>query len=358
MEDVVRQLDKIAKDIEAAKARPKEPAGKVSGALPVVIKSVGVLSPWSVGSRVWQNLNTFASRVEDPESREKLAELGEQVKALLGAQAIDPATGVFNVVRLYYYLRANELDVQDAASMIVLHSHGRDDLKLDDKRKRIITEDMGFSTLPDNEEIRKYQHGNAFLGMSKDGRIVSYECFGDSKLDGLKESKSVEECKCDAVAECGGDSRGESLALTPFLSLSLSLSLSLPLSLYLSLSLSLSQDVEWILYVTELKSMLRDAVGAVNGKDTSSMQFWDVTGGANMGALFNMMECESQSRKDRGTGKASASPAPTQPETADLQAAGSALKRVGPYGADEVTYLVNFPPFLKMIVTMVEAGAG
>ena len=227
MEDVVRQLDRIAKDVEARKARPAMISS--SGALPILHKSEGVFNPWSVGSKVWQNLNSFASRIEDPESRGKLVELGEQVMALLGPKAIDPVTGVFNVARLYYYLRANELDVQDAASMIVLHSHGRDDLKLDDKRKRIITEDMSFSTLPDNEEIRKYQHGNSFLGTSKDGRIVSYECFGNSKLDGLKESKSVEECKCDAVAECGGDSRGESLALTPFLSLPLSLSLSLSL---------------------------------------------------------------------------------------------------------------------------------
>ena len=60
----------------------------------------------------------------------------------------------------------------------------------------------------------------------------------------------------------------------------------------------------------------------------------------------------------RGTGNAFASPTPTQPETADLQAAGSALKRIGPNGAEEITYLVNFPPFLKMILTMVEAGAG
>ena len=57
-------------------------------------------SPWKDGCKVAESMNTFASRLEDAESREELGLLREQVKGALGQSAVDPMMGVYNDVRL------------------------------------------------------------------------------------------------------------------------------------------------------------------------------------------------------------------------------------------------------------------
>ena len=113
---------------------------------------------------------------------------------VLGAQATEPLSGVYNPARLFRFLCIAEMDVRDARNQIVLNFNARVEFELDAKRERIVREDLSFNTLPRMLEYIRYQPFNPFLGRAKDGRAVSYLNFGDkSDFEGLKKAFTVDE---------------------------------------------------------------------------------------------------------------------------------------------------------------------
>ena len=193
MDAVVSRLEMI---IEEADAVPSTGAStrRPPTAAPKSMRREGessVSNPWKLGSKVATSLDTFASRLEDEESGQKLLELAKEVREVLGPDVTSNMSGVYNHARLYRMLCFNSMDVCDTLSMVIVNSNAREEFGVDAKRQRIVTENLGFSTLPDQDKWRKYQPHNLFLGMSKDGRLVTYYSLGTA-ADFVGES------------ECGG----------------------------------------------------------------------------------------------------------------------------------------------------------
>ena len=134
-------------------------------------KKDSVASPWAHPStkRVGDLFASFSARIQEPETREKLEELTAIAKVLLGPKAIHVESGVYNPVRLYRILVSSDMDILDAMGVIVLTSNARNDFKLDDKRNRIVNEDLGFDSLPRALEYREFQPVNLYLGRGKVG---------------------------------------------------------------------------------------------------------------------------------------------------------------------------------------------
>ena len=139
MTDVVKRLQVI---IDYEKEKPARRRNRAAIALtPVVEKqSKGTRNPWIKGSAVATALETFTSRLEDSETRAKLEKLSSQVAASLGDQAVDIFVGVYNPARLYRYLCNAEMDVADAHAKAVIVANSRTELKMDEKRERIVSE--------------------------------------------------------------------------------------------------------------------------------------------------------------------------------------------------------------------------
>ena len=188
MENVVRKLEKIIEDSEAAPQKAHGPIVMVTGT------SADVTSPWSSSSKVASAMQTLVSRIEDVELRTKLVELCKAVEADLGLQATDPASGVYNAARLLRFLYGSEKDVGDARTQTVLNFNARKEFEMDAKRELIVNNDHSFDTLPRLAEYRNFQPANQFVGRAKDGRVISYINFGSQcDLEGLKKAFSVEE---------------------------------------------------------------------------------------------------------------------------------------------------------------------
>ena len=270
--DVVRRLDRILKETETTSSRP---AASLQQQI-LGDTSQGASNPWAQGSAFGTALVTFASRIKEKEgAAAKLEELSKHVESKLGAPAVDPVCGVYNSPRLYRFLLAHEMDVQDATSAVVMNSSGRAEFAMDAKREAIgegfesvgegarsgeagvresgnspptpplVTTNLGFSTLPRAEEFRKYIPSNPFVGRAKDGRVVRYNCIGRAAdLDGFQNAFSI----------------GDALDL--------------------------------LLYHVELSRMLLDALSAIDGRNIASISFYDCSG-REMNSLFHLMSCES-----------------------------------------------------------------
>ena len=144
MQDVVRRLEKIIQDAEAARAkfctssRPKN--------LSDTLRSLS--SPWSVSQKVTAAVESFSSRFTDPELQPKLVELRKLVDADLGPEVTEPLAGVYSATNLLRFLRMCENDVNDARTQVVLNSNARLEFKMDAKREHIVCDDLSFDTLP------------------------------------------------------------------------------------------------------------------------------------------------------------------------------------------------------------------
>ena len=152
MESVASRLEDI---LEESKASSTSVA--CTGNLPTVTSaelgqsiqtSPSIFNPWREGFKVEQSMRSFASRVRDVEHRQPLQELCKQVETLLGPKATNASTGVYNAVRLYRFLLINELDVQDARTMVVMNAKARQEYKMDEKRARIVNENLGLEDFP------------------------------------------------------------------------------------------------------------------------------------------------------------------------------------------------------------------
>ena len=130
--------------------------------------------------RIVGAMETFASRLENPNNRDLLGQLTTQVREYLGARAVDITLGVWNPARLYLALIFNEMDVVDAAEMVILNSTARTEFGANIKRNLIVSEHLGFSNFPRAAEWRGHQAHNLFLGRSKNGRVVNYYAAGSA----------------------------------------------------------------------------------------------------------------------------------------------------------------------------------
>ena len=218
MEGVVRRLEEIIEDADTVPAR----SAKVGPRALKNNKAPDLPSPWHAAPNVSTAMDTFALRIEDPTAMAKLEELRKEVEAALGPQAVNNTYGVYNVARLYRFLLISKMDVQEAKVMTVLNSNARLEFKADEKRRRIIEEDLSYDTLPRFRELLTYQPINNFVGRSKDGCIITYIHLGrDFDIDGLTGAFSIEdylelvmtckELKCllyDTISAISG--RGES----------------------------------------------------------------------------------------------------------------------------------------------------
>ena len=240
MEKVVSRLEKIIQATEAVPAKSKE-SGLTTRSLPTVMsKGTGtVANPWAAGSRVARCFETFASRLEDAESRQKLDELTMEVSKRLGPKM---SAGVYNPARLFRFLCWNEMDVADTTSAVVVNKNARDEYKMDSMRERIVSEDLSFHTLPRAAAFQKYAPYNPFLGRSKGGHVFDYFNYGDAAdFQGLREAFSVEEY------------------------------------------------TEFLLFSTELYLLAVDALSAIEARDIPSATFYDLSGGS-LAKLFGMLE--------------------------------------------------------------------
>ena len=238
MEDVVQRLEKIIKDADATpldSLRDKWTPG-------VSNKSkVGVQNPWAAGSKIATAFETFASRLSDAESQEKLEELSKEVGTLLGARAIDTVSGVFNIARLYRILCSKAMDIADAKAAVVLYFNTRAEHKMDAKRKHIVSENLSFDTIPRSAEYQKYVPNNPFVCRAKDGQIINYYCFGaGANFDGLRNAFTIEEY------------------------------------------------VDFMMFMIELNLLMVDALSAIEARDIPDVTFYDMSGGS-LAKLFDML---------------------------------------------------------------------
>ena len=191
MQDVVRRLEKI---IEEAETKPAVSDKKSGPVLVTTDKPNALSSPWHASPNVSTAIETFISRIEDHESRAGLEELRKRVTADLGAQATESLSGVYNPVRLFYFLCIAEMDVRDARNQIVLNANARVEFNLDAKREHIVQENLSFNALPRMLEYLRYQPFNLFIGRAKGGGGISYLNYGDKcDFEGLKNAFSIDE---------------------------------------------------------------------------------------------------------------------------------------------------------------------
>ena len=192
MSKVVRRLEMIIEEVEAAPVKEVKSRGG-----PTVVhagEAVDLESPWRSSSKIKTAMETFASRIEDAEMRDKLDELCELVQADLGPRAVDPVTGIYNAPRLLRFLYCNEMDVGDARTQVVLNSNARQEFTMDVRRERILAENMSFDTVPRVAEYQKYQPNNLCLCRAKNGSVVSYVSYGSkSDFEGMKSAFTLEE---------------------------------------------------------------------------------------------------------------------------------------------------------------------
>ena len=110
------------------------------------------LNPWVEGSAAAEALQNYASFLKDPDQRQLLEELHAKVETLFGTEAIDPAKGVWNLARLFRFLRSAEMDVNDAVNLLIASDSLRVKHSMNAKRELIVSEDLSLSTLPRAKE--------------------------------------------------------------------------------------------------------------------------------------------------------------------------------------------------------------
>ena len=226
MENVVRRLESICAELQA---RPT--------------KSASPLSNDVFDGTLLRAVETFASRVGKPGHRKCLQELRQKVGAILGNQAIDESKGVYNSPRLYRFLLCNHMDATDAISKVILNSNSRIEFGMDIKRSNIVSNDLGFATIPRAAEFRKFVQSNPFVGRAKDGRVIDYHCVGAAlNVEGLQKAFSIKDC------------------------------------------------TELLLYNIELSGIILDALSAVEGRNISCITFYDCSD-FNLDTLFKFMSC-------------------------------------------------------------------
>ena len=113
------------------------------------------LNPWVEGSAAAEALQNYASFLKDPDQRQLLEELHAKVETLFGTEAIDPAKGVWNLARLFRFLRSAEMDVNDAVNLLIASDSLRVKHSMNAKRELIVSEDFSLSSLPRVKEAHK-----------------------------------------------------------------------------------------------------------------------------------------------------------------------------------------------------------
>ena len=241
--DVVRRLEKICEAVHEKKQR-KTSSKDLRRILDDKQIYGTATNPWTSGTAVATALETFCSRLKDPETQSKLKELSHETAKLLGAQAVDPGVGVYNMVRLHRFLKSNKMDVEDSKTAVVLNSNARGEFKLDAKRKLIVDQDLSFNALPRFAEFVRYQPMNPLLGETKDGRTFGYMSWGSrTNFDGLVKAFSVQDY------------------------------------------------VDTILFTQELYRLLEDARSAVKGRECGHASLYDCSG-ASIVQIMSKMERE------------------------------------------------------------------
>ena len=113
---------------------------------------------------------------------------------------------------------------------------------MDEKRDRIVREDLGFNTLPRLKEWIGFQPTNYDLGRANDGRIMDYYSFGSgADLESATKVFSIDEYS------------------------------------------------EVVLFAIELNRMRLDALCAIEGRDIAFVSFRDFSGGS-ISKIFNVLE--------------------------------------------------------------------
>ena len=148
-------MAKLETIVEEVETRPRKESSRDLGKVGPRIISMGGQSsnPWGTESHVLTCLENFASRIENEENRTNLEDLRKEAEAVLGPEAVDPELGVYNAARLYRFLKINQMDVQDAISMVVVNSNARAEFKMDAKRERLVREDHSFDSFPHAREF-------------------------------------------------------------------------------------------------------------------------------------------------------------------------------------------------------------
>ena len=202
MADVVHRLVKIRKQVQAKPIAVDSPffdsrSLNAGATAPRVLntKVQAVKSPWEVGSPIESALQTLPWRILDPTVGDKLERLCKEVEELLGAKATSTSSGVYNPARLYHLLCINQMDVQDAKSMVVLNSNARVEFGMDAKRSHIVRSDLSFTTLPRETEWREYQvRGGGGRGGSIVLLVGSKRPLGSDRLSSVLFRSSQLDC--------------------------------------------------------------------------------------------------------------------------------------------------------------------
>ena len=118
--DVVQRLEAICKAADKGEQR-----GGALRAKPKIVAEESTPNPWTEGSTIATALQSFASRIQELKKRQKLQDLRRRVGTVLGTTAVDPISGIYNDARLYRFLCINEMQVQDAKSMVVENASAR-----------------------------------------------------------------------------------------------------------------------------------------------------------------------------------------------------------------------------------------
>ena len=158
----MRRLEKIIQETEAESTQRMDSRLLGPQKTPSFEAKGGTANPWTKGSPTFKALQTFPSRIKDVEVRTKLEKLMQDVEGLLGSEAVDVLSGVYNPARLYRYLCANDMDVRDARSMVVMNSNARVEFKMDARRKRIVEQNLSFPEIPRASELSLLQCQSRF----------------------------------------------------------------------------------------------------------------------------------------------------------------------------------------------------
>jgi len=127
------------------------------------VTKITVENPWKEGNEVERAMREFADTrmdfidcSEEVTQDERLEEVYQQLKSILGSRELNAVSGVYNAPRVYRFLLVNKYDAPDTVKMIQLNWDARVELEMDQKRSRIVREDLGFGTLPGAAEFQKF----------------------------------------------------------------------------------------------------------------------------------------------------------------------------------------------------------
>ena len=127
------------------------------------VTKITVENPWKEGNEVERAMREFADTrmdfidcSEEVTQDERLEEVYQQLKSILGSRELNAVSGVYNSPRVYRFLLVNKYDAPDTVKMIQLNWDARVELEMDQKRSRIVREDLGFGTLPGAAEFQKF----------------------------------------------------------------------------------------------------------------------------------------------------------------------------------------------------------